>query len=82
MIFITGRTLQAFNLQPSAPASTPAVISIPRGLTLDEVERLYIESSLRDQGGSVEGTARQLGISRKVLWQRRRKHGMSSPRGD
>jgi transcriptional regulator of acetoin/glycerol metabolism len=40
---------------------------------------VYIEATLRDLGGSVTAAARQLGISRKVLWQRRKRHGLSGP---
>jgi DNA-binding NtrC family response regulator len=44
------------------------------------VERRYIEATLQELGGSVESAARQLGISRKVLWQRRKKHGIGRGR--
>jgi len=51
-------------------------LAVPRGLTLEEVERLYIEATLREVGGSINDAARQLGVSRKVLWQRRKRHGI------
>jgi two-component system, NtrC family, response regulator AtoC len=51
-------------------------VSVPRGLTLDDVERLYIEDTLRRMGGNVNEAAEVLGVSRKVLWQRRKRHGL------
>jgi transcriptional regulator with PAS, ATPase and Fis domain len=60
----------------SAPAAPPNSVPIPRGLTLEEVERMYIEATLADVGGSINAAAARLGVSRKVLWQRRKRHGM------
>jgi DNA-binding NtrC family response regulator len=70
--------LQIGELAPAGapPVSSPNAMQVPRGLTLDEVERMYIEATLRDLGGSVNAAAEQLGISRKVLWQRRKRHGI------
>jgi DNA-binding NtrC family response regulator len=87
MIFSRDAVLTVAELAaPASPeaedeAAAPAVnaIPLPRGLTLEEVERMYIEATLRDLGGSVTAAARQLGISRKVLWQRRKRHGISGP---
>ena len=78
MIFSRGPVLQIGELAPAGapPAATTNAMQVPRGLTLDEVERMYIEATLRDLGGSVNAAAEQLGISRKVLWQRRKKHGI------
>ncbi|HEX8211027.1 MAG TPA: sigma-54 dependent transcriptional regulator [Longimicrobium sp.] len=78
MIFSRGPVMQIGELASAgaAPAAVTNALQVPRGLTLDEVERMYIESTLRDLGGSVSAAAEQLGISRKVLWQRRKKHGM------
>ena len=49
---------------------------LPRGLTLDEVEARYIDETLRELGGNVTAAADRLGVSRKVLWQRRKQHGL------
>ena len=78
MIFSRGPVLQIGELAPAgaAPAPIANALQVPRGLTLDEVERMYIEATMNDLGGSVSAAAEQLGISRKVLWQRRKKHGM------
>jgi two-component system, NtrC family, response regulator AtoC len=74
MIFSRGPLLKVADL--GAPAPVTAGIPIPRGLTLDEVERLYIEATLKELGGNINVAADQLGVSRKVLWQRRKKHGL------
>jgi two-component system response regulator AtoC len=80
MIFSRDSIVRIAELSPStaAPAAVDGV-SIPRGLTLEDVEKLYIESTLKELGGSITAAARQLGISRKVLWQRRKRHGLSDP---
>ncbi|MDB4948751.1 MAG: hypothetical protein JWM27_1400 [Gemmatimonadetes bacterium] len=79
MIFSKDSKVQIAELASAAPPPPPDGVPIPRGLTLEDVERLYIESTLRELGGSITAAARQLGISRKVLWQRRKRHGISEP---
>jgi two-component system, NtrC family, response regulator AtoC len=81
MIFLRGGVLRVAELEP--PSAEPAAadgIHIAGGLTLDEVERLYIDDTLRRVGGNVNQAAQVLGVSRKVLWQRRKRHGMLSGR--
>ena len=81
MIFSRDPVLRVAELSgPSAPAASaqPDAVPIPRGLTLEEVERMYIEVTLKEVGGSINVAAERLGISRKVLWQRRKRHGMAS----
>ncbi|MGE0158664.1 MAG: sigma-54-dependent transcriptional regulator [Gemmatimonadales bacterium] len=88
LIFSTGPTL---NVEPflapppparSAEGAAPQASAngdrgiVPLGLTLDEAERRYIEATLAATGGNVNEAAEQLGITRKVLWARRRKHGL------
>jgi two-component system response regulator AtoC len=84
LIFSKGDTLRVDPFIPvlSAPQLDPEQsgadggLVIPPGLTLDEVERRYIEATLEDVGGEVQEAARRLGVTRKVLWARRRKHGL------
>jgi DNA-binding NtrC family response regulator len=52
------------------------VFAIPHGLTLDEVERRYILATLDEVGGNVQAAADRLGVSRKVLWARRKRLGI------
>jgi len=49
---------------------------IPTGLTLAEAEKEYIRQTLEACGGSVQRAAEFLGISRKNLWEKRKKHGL------
>lgn len=78
LIFSRDPLIRIAELAPSA-AAPPATDSalIPRGLSLEEVERRYIDLTLRELGGNVTAAASQLGVSRKVLWQRRKRHGLS-----
>jgi DNA-binding NtrC family response regulator len=79
MIFSRSTVLEIPELAPAAGQAPEAnALPVPRGLTLEEVERLYIEATLREVGGSVNEAARRLGVSRKVLWQRRKRHGIAA----
>ncbi len=49
-------------------------VVLPLGLPLDEVERRYIEETLARPTGDLEQVAASLGISRKTLWDRRRRY--------
>jgi DNA-binding NtrC family response regulator len=47
------------------------------GLTLEEVERRYLAATLeKNSDEPLEETARRLGISRKTLWDKRRRYGL------
>ena len=79
MIFSRSLVLEIPEMAPAGEAQQQAnALPVPRGLTLDEVEALYIEATLREVGGSVNEAARRLGVSRKVLWQRRKRHGIGA----
>jgi two-component system response regulator AtoC len=84
MIFSRGPQLKIVELAPfAAPAAAATSVDglvIPNGLTLDEVEARYIDETLTRMGGNVTAAAEQLGVSRKVLWQRRKRHGLLSGR--
>lgn len=45
--------------------------------TLEELERRYIDLVLRDTRGNQTEAARVLGISRKALWEKRKRYGMA-----
>jgi DNA-binding NtrC family response regulator len=55
---------------------------IPRGLTLEEAEREYIRHTLEDTSGNIQRAAEILGISRKNLWEKRKKYGLLPPDTD
>ena len=44
--------------------------------TLEDVERRYIAATLRDVRGNQTEAARILGISRKALWEKRKRYGL------
>jgi two-component system, NtrC family, response regulator AtoC len=81
MIFSRGPLLRVTDLAPPQTGGVPAdAVAVPRGLTLDDVERIYIDDTLRRLGGNVNDAAEALGVSRKVLWQRRKRHGLLAGR--
>ena len=44
--------------------------------TLDEMERRYVAATLRASEGNQTVAAARLGISRKALWEKRKRYGM------
>jgi two-component system response regulator AtoC len=87
MIFADGDVLRVEHLPPlgtlqvaaTQAAGDPTASNghiIPRGLTLAEAEREYIRHTLTRLGGNVQRAAESLGISRKSLWERRKRHGL------
>ena len=58
-----------------APALEPDRAAARRP-TLDEVERRYIAATLRHARGNQTEAARLLGISRKALWEKRKRYGL------
>ena len=51
-------------------------LMLERGLTLEEVERRYIASALVVARTELGELAQRLGISRKTLWEKRRRYGL------
>ena len=87
LIFSSGDTIRPEDLfaggapttfGSASPARAPSAdgAGLPLGLTLDEIERRYIEATLEANGGDVGRSAESLGVTRKVLWARRKKHGL------
>ena len=58
-----------------APAFEPDRV-VARRPTLDDVERRYIAATLRHVRGNQTEAARLLGISRKALWEKRKRYGL------
>jgi DNA-binding NtrC family response regulator len=58
-----------------APALAPDTALAHRP-TLDDVERRYITATLRHARGNQTEAARLLGISRKALWEKRKRYGL------
>lgn len=57
-------------------AATSDDLSFEPGLTLEEVERRYITAALSEAPTELGELARRLGISRKTLWEKRRRYGL------
>jgi len=66
---------------PSAPAAAPAGGGGAH-LTLAEAERRHIEAVLRAERGAVAAAASVLGLSRSALYERIKKHGISTKGAD
>jgi two-component system, NtrC family, response regulator HydG len=49
---------------------------VPDGFSLEQVERLLVDRTVRKHGGNVSKAARELGISRAALYRRLEKHGL------
>ncbi|MGD8868031.1 MAG: sigma-54 dependent transcriptional regulator [Gemmatimonadales bacterium] len=83
MIFAEGTELRGKDLPDlssveivAGPVDTEATHAIPRGVTLADAEREYIRQTLANCGGSIQRAAEVLGISRKNLWEKRKKYGL------
>jgi DNA-binding NtrC family response regulator len=55
---------------------TPNDTAAERQPTLDEIERRYVAATLRAVHGNQTEAAARLGISRKALWEKRKRYGM------
>ena len=58
------------------PGAAGAAVVLPLGLTLEEVERRYMEATLHASGAGQGEQAARLGISRKTLWEKRKRYGV------
>ena len=84
LIFADGETLLQEHLPPltaveTAPSNGHAASNgwaMPTGLSLADVEKEYIRHTLEHYDGDIQRSAESLGISRKSLWERRKKHGL------
>src|SRR6476646_9738391 len=83
LIFADGEVLLAEHLPPLTAVEAPSPnghspngVAIGRGLSLAEVEKEYIKQTLDHLDGDIQRAAESLGISRKSLWERRKRHGL------
>jgi DNA-binding NtrC family response regulator len=51
-------------------------LSVPLGASLEEVERRYLAAVLEAFPAALATVAERLGISRKTLWEKRRRYGL------
>ncbi|MDF1801159.1 MAG: sigma 54-interacting transcriptional regulator, partial [Planctomycetota bacterium] len=75
-----GRELKREHMLPLDPrwrgATEPADVVRPLREVLKEAEAAHLERALESTGGHRTQTAELLGISRKVLWEKLREHGI------
>jgi transcriptional regulator with PAS, ATPase and Fis domain len=82
MIFTEGSVLKRSDLpllgQRASGAAAPrtTTFQVPKGLTLADAEREYIRHTLEETSGNIQRAAELLGISRKNLWEKRKKYGL------
>ena len=80
MIFADGKVLLRAQLGriEIGPTRHESVngFEVPKGLTLANAEKEYIRRTLAQCGGSIQRAAEILGISRKNLWEKRKKYGL------
>jgi two-component system, NtrC family, response regulator AtoC len=80
MIFTAGPALQRSDLPALSPTPSRAreakTFAVPKGLTLADAEREYIRLTLEETDGDIQRAAELLGISRKNLWEKRKKYGL------
>ena len=62
--------------RPLEPCGEAGGITLPPGLTLDEVERRYLRFALERGPAELREVAESLGMSRKTLWEKRRRFGL------
>ncbi len=70
-------TPREVRFEVEGPAETHAPST---NLTLEELERWYIETVLREEGGKVESASRRLGVPRSSLYQKLKKWDISVSR--
>jgi DNA-binding NtrC family response regulator len=77
MIFADGTELKPDHLPPlDALGMTPGTgVNAPPG-TLEDAEKAHIQRMLAAYDGNIQRAAEALGISRKNLWEKRKKYGL------
>lgn len=80
--FCSGTRIEEADLTPLETEDDELSSSVPTSLreTVDEAERVAIRMALDNSGWAIQKAADALGISRKNLWEKMRRHGID--RGD
>lgn len=82
MIFVTGSKIGADDLQISSPAEftdwgdASGLFRFESGGSLEELEKQYIRHILETNNSSYAEVARILGISKKTLWEKRKRYSL------
>jgi DNA-binding NtrC family response regulator len=89
MMFTDGPAVRLADMPPLAGPEAamradphPHHFPLPKGLSLADAEREYIRCTLAENDGSIQKAAEILGISRKNLWEKRKKYGLLAPGAD
>lgn len=72
----TSAVLPGVSTAQTGPAAQTGGLSIPKDMTLDEVERTVLENRLRQNNGNRTVTAEQLGLSRRTIQRKIKEHGL------
>ncbi len=75
IILAETRTIDKVELFVNEPETRMSINDSP-AQTLDEMEKVFIQKSLRENDGNVTGTAKQLGLTRTALYRRLNKYGI------
>ncbi|MGZ4778559.1 MAG: sigma-54-dependent transcriptional regulator [Thermoanaerobaculia bacterium] len=79
-ILVSDRKLiTAHDLRFDSEGSSTAE-ALPADMTLEQIERWYVERILREENGKVESASRRLGIPRSTLYQKLKKWDLSISR--
>ncbi len=79
MIFAEKEYIDGNEIALSTISQTPSIedgLHLPKGLSLDQVEGEYLKKVLEWNNFNLEETAKQLGVTRKTLWEKRKKYGL------
>ncbi len=79
MIFAENEYIDGDEIYLSNIAQIPTMddgLHLAKGLSLDQVEGEYLKKVLEWNNFNLEETARQLGVTRKTLWEKRKKYGL------
>ncbi len=73
--YIDGDEIALTNMGSQTPNMSDG-LHLQRGLSFDEVEGEYLKKVLEWNNFNLEAAAKQLGVTRKTLWEKRKKYGL------
>ncbi|MCL5267828.1 MAG: sigma-54 dependent transcriptional regulator [Bacteroidetes bacterium] len=79
MIFAEREHIDADEISLSSISTAPSLddgLYLPKGLSFEQVEAKYLKKVLEWNNFNLEAAAKQLGVTRKTLWERRKKFGL------
>ena len=73
--YIDGDEIALTNITAQSPGLEDG-LRLPRGMSFEQVEGEYLKKVLEWNNFNLEATAKQLGVTRKTLWEKRKKFGL------